>query len=83
MSKIIVYSKQTCPYCSLAKSLLNEKEVEFEIRDIEMDSKAKSEFDAHGARTVPQIVVDGKWLGGYSDIAALDEEGKLDEILNA
>jgi glutaredoxin 3 len=82
MPKVEVYSKQNCPYCVRAKALLQKKKVPFEEIDIEHDDEKRAWLvQASGQRTVPQIFVDGRPLGGYTDIDALDRQGKLDPIL--
>ncbi len=82
MAKIDVYTTHACPYCVAAKKLLDEKGVDYEEHDVENDdAKRKWLVEASGQRTVPQIFADGKPLGGFSDIAALDRAGKLDAIL--
>jgi glutaredoxin 3 len=82
MPKVQVYSKQNCPYCVRAKALLQKKNVPFEEIDIEHDDEKRAWLvEASGQRTVPQIFVDGRPLGGYTDIDALDREGKLDPLL--
>ena len=82
MPKVEIYTKHVCPYCTRAKALLRKKGVAFEEIDVE-DDEAKRVWlvEATGQRTVPQIFVDGRSLGGFSDIDALDEEGKLEPIL--
>jgi glutaredoxin 3 len=81
--KVIIYTKDYCPYCKHAKRLLESKGVSFEERDLE---DKPEEFAAlmkkTGLRTVPQIFVGEQLIGGYSDMAALDREGKLDPLLN-
>ncbi len=82
MPKVQVYSKQQCPYCVRAKALLQKKGVAFEEIDVEHDDAKRAWLvEATGQRTVPQIFVDGRSLGGFADIDALDREGKLDPIL--
>lgn len=82
MPKIIIYSKDPCPYCVRAKNLLRRKGVEFTEIKITSD-KIKSEMiDKSGGRmTVPQIFIDEKHIGGCDDLHALDAAGKLDELL--
>jgi glutaredoxin 3 len=82
MAKVQVYTKRICPYCTSAKALLKKKGVAFEEIDVENDD-AKREWlvEATGQRTVPQIFVDGRSLGGFTDIDALDKQGQLDPIL--
>jgi glutaredoxin 3 len=82
MRKVQVYSKQNCPYCVRAKALLQRKGVTFEEIDVENDDARRTWLvEATGQRTVPQIFVDGRSLGGFEDIDALDKQGKLDPIL--
>ena len=82
MPKVQVYSKENCPYCVRAKSLLARKGVPYEEIDVENDDAKRTWLvEATGQRTVPQIFVDGRSLGGYTDIEALDRKGELDRIL--
>mgnify|MGYP003580952445 CR=1 FL=1 len=83
MAKIEVFTKFFCPYCSRAKALLERKGVEYQEIDLTMD---RAGFDAMveragGARTVPQIFIDGKHIGGSDDMAALDARGGLGPLL--
>ena len=82
MAKVQIYSKQQCPYCVRAKGLLTKKGVPFEEIDVETDEATRNWLvETTGQRTVPQVFVDGRPLGGFSDIDALDKAGKLDPIL--
>ncbi len=84
MPKVQVYTKRNCPYCVSAKTLLNRKGVAYEEIDVENDDARRAWLvEASGQRTVPQIFVDGRPLGGFSEIDALDKQGKLDAILQA
>ena len=67
--KAIVWSKYHCPYCDQAKALLKSKNIEFEERKIG-DGYTKEELLAAvpTARTVPQIIIDGKLIGGFTDL---------------
>ncbi len=79
---IQIYTKNYCPYCTQAKSLLDSLEVKYEETDITETPETIEELVAKsGLRTVPQIFVGDKCLGGYSDIAKLHEEGKLVDLL--
>lgn len=81
--KVEMYTKWGCPYCSAAKQLFAAKGVEFEEYDVTMGGPKKAEMTERvpGARTVPQILIDGKPYGGFDDVNALEREGKLDPIL--
>lgn len=82
MAKVTIYSKTYCPYCDRAKSLFKSKGVSYE--EIMLDDK-DAEFAAlkqkTGLMTVPQIFIGEQLVGGYTDLAALDREGKLDPML--
>lgn len=81
--RVEIYTKWGCPYCVAAKSLLDKKGVAYTEYDVTMGGEKRREMvdRVPGARTVPQVLVDGKALGGFDDINALDREGKLDPIL--
>ncbi len=82
MPRIQIYTKHVCPYCDRAKALLDRKGVRYEEIDAEGDDALRAWLvEASGQRTVPQIFVDGRPLGGFSDIDALDRRGELDPIL--
>lgn len=80
--RIQIYSKRVCPYCVAAKALLSKKGVPYEEIDVENDDALRAWLvETTGQRTVPQIFADGRPLGGFSDISALDRAGELDPIL--
>ncbi|MBK9517536.1 MAG: glutaredoxin 3 [Anaeromyxobacter sp.] len=79
---ITVYTKDNCPYCVRAKALLKRKGVAFEEIAVEgRDDLRTWLVEATGQRTVPQVFVGERSLGGYSDLAALDLQGALDPLL--
>jgi glutaredoxin 3 len=82
MAKVQIYSKQQCPFCVRAKGLLAKKGVAYEEIDVENDDTTRAWLvETTGQRTVPQVFVDGRPLGGFTEVDALDKEGKLDAIL--
>ena len=82
MAKVEVYTKQHCPYCVSAKALLKKKGVAFEEIDAEHDDALRTWLvETTGQRTVPQIFVGDRPLGGYTELEALDREGKLEPLL--
>ena len=84
MSKIIVYTGDYCPYCRQAKALLQSKGVEFEEINMGDDDALREKISSlSGRKTVPQIFVDGKPLGGYMELRALDASGELDGLLSS
>lgn len=82
MAKVVVYSKDPCPYCVRAINLLEEKGAAFDVVDLTgKDGEIERIKQETGWKTVPIILIDGKLIGGYSDMKALDDEGKLDSML--
>jgi glutaredoxin 3 len=80
-----VYSQPFCGYCSAAKRLLNEKGVEYSEIDVMFETGRRDEMieRSGGRRTVPQIFIDGRHIGGYDDLSALDRAGELDRLLGS
>ena len=80
--KIEVYTTKTCPYCVRAKALLKSRSIAFQ--EITIDPNDDLQWDAlerrSGMQTVPQIFVDGKILGGYTDLADLDARDRLESL---
>jgi len=83
MARIVVYTTSRCPYCHRAKELLRGKGMIFEEIDVtgRAELRAVLREKAGGRNTVPQIWVDETHVGGFTDLYALDEEGKLDDLL--
>jgi glutaredoxin 3 len=82
MAKVVVYSSTQCPYCVMAKQLLDRKGVAFDEILIDRDpSKREEMMKKSRQRTVPQIFINDKPVGGYTDLAALDRAKKLDQLL--
>jgi glutaredoxin 3 len=83
--RILIYTTPFCGYCAAAKRLLAKKGAEFTEIDVMMDSAQRQEMLAksNGRRTVPQIFVDGRHIGGFDDLSALDKAGELDPLLTA
>jgi glutaredoxin 3 len=80
--KITVYTKENCPFCVRAKALLTRKGVAFEEVPVEGRDELRTWLvETTGQRTVPQVFVGERSLGGFTDVAELDKEGKLDPIL--
>ena len=82
MPHVVMYTTAICPYCVRAKILLQRKGVDYEERRIEGDRELMREMlERSKRRTVPQIFIDDYHVGGFDDLAELDMEGKLDELL--
>jgi thioredoxin reductase (NADPH) len=84
MPTITMYSKDDCPYCDSAKRLLASKGQTWTEIDIVADPARRDEMiERSGRRTVPQIWIGDRHVGGFDDLAALDRAGELDELLGA
>jgi glutaredoxin 3 len=85
MARVRIYSTGVCPLCQKAKALLQKWNVPFEEVRIDTDRSKLTEFArvTHGARTVPQILIDGKCIGGFTELTELHMEGGLDELVEA
>jgi glutaredoxin 3 len=82
MANVQVYTTAVCPYCVQAKRLLVKKGIKFDEIDVSSDpGKRDWLVKTTGQRTVPQIFIDDVPYGGFSDIAELDRQGKLDTLL--
>ncbi len=82
MAEITIYSKQTCPYCDMAKRLLESKGQTWTEIDIEReDGKRDEMIERSGRRTVPQIWIGDRHVGGFDDLQALEQAGELDDLL--
>ena len=82
MPKVQIYSTDWCPYCSAAKSLLEDKGVPYEEIDVTEPSLRIAMVErAHGRRTVPQIFIGDLHVGGYDDLSRLERRGELDPLL--
>jgi glutaredoxin 3 len=81
-ANIIVYTTDYCPYCVQAKQLLKRKSAAYTEVNIEHRPELRTFLiQASGQRTVPQVFINGKSIGGFSDMAALDKKGELDRML--
>jgi len=83
MPKVIMYTTGSCPYCKMAENLLRSKRIQEieKIRvDLEPDQRAKM-MEKTGRRTVPQIYIGERYVGGYDDLSQLDRKGELTALL--
>ena len=83
MAKVEIYTWNTCPVCRRAKELLNAKDVDFTEYDITGDDAARAKMIERtgGPKSVPQIFINDKLVGGCDDIHLLEEKGQLDTLL--
>jgi glutaredoxin 3 len=79
-----MYANTWCPYCAAARALLATKQVRIVEINIEEVPERRAEMLARsGRRTVPQIFIGATHVGGYDDLAALEQAGQLDPLLRA
>jgi glutaredoxin 3 len=82
--RVQVYTTNYCGYCVRAKSLLKRLNIEFQEIDVSDDQEKRDWLvSASGQRTVPQIFIDGRAIGGYMELAALERAGGLRELTSA
>ena len=79
---VVIYVTGWCPYCQRARALLSKKGIQFREVDVDDDAKLREEMIARsGRRTVPQIFIGDKHVGGCDDLFALDGTGELDRLI--
>ncbi len=80
--KVVMYGTAYCPYCSAARMLLKKKNIDYEDLSIMDDGERRAEMEnKSGRRTVPQILIDDRPIGGFDDLYELDRRGELDRML--
>jgi glutaredoxin 3 len=84
MRDVVIYTTHACPYCRMAERFLTERNIPFKGIDVTNDEamRAKLVEMTGGKRTVPQIFIGGTSVGGYTDLVALQQQGKLDALIN-
>lgn len=83
MAKVKMFKKNPCPYCDRAKNLLDNKGVQYEVIDLtDKPDELMALKEKTGWMTVPMIFINEELIGGYSDLKALEDEGKLDSMLS-
>jgi len=85
MPKVVMYSTELCPFCRMAERLLQQRGVQ-DIEKIRVDrepGRLAEMVERTKRRTVPQIFIGERYVGGFDDLAALDHAGDLDAILQA
>ena len=84
MSDVFVYTMDHCPFCDRAKRLLQSKNIQFEEEKVDPGDPQvlKKLEERSGMKTLPQIFIKDKCIGGYQELAALDQDGKLKELLD-
>lgn len=83
MARVLMYCTAVCPYCVRAEQFLQRKGIT-EIEKIRVDTQPELRvemMERTGRRTVPQIYINDRHVGGYDDLVALDHAGGLNELL--
>jgi glutaredoxin 3 len=83
MQPVTIYSTRICPYCMRAKALLQSKQAAYTeyLVDQEPERRKEMERKSGGRRTVPQIFIGDRHVGGYDELYALNRQGELDRLL--
>jgi glutaredoxin 3 len=84
IANVKLYTSDHCPYCVRAKALLDKRSIPYEEIDVsgDADKRAWLVSASGGRRTVPQIFIDDKPIGGSDDLHALDRSGELETLLH-
>ncbi|MBT4838745.1 MAG: glutaredoxin [Methylococcales bacterium] len=84
MKSTKVYSTQNCPICVKAKNVLTKWGIDYEEVRVDESREGLKEMSelTNGARTVPQITIEGKWIGGFSELTELHMDGDLDHLIS-
>ena len=81
MPRVELYTTPSCPFCVRAKRLLAERHIAYTEFDVSEDDDLRAEImERTGRRTVPQIFIDGRSIGGFEELAALDAAGELHDL---
>jgi len=84
MSEVVIYTRQFCGFCTAAKRLLDEKGIDYTEFDATGEPALRAEMvEKSGGFTFPQIIINGKPIGGCDDLYTLERAGKLDALLAA
>jgi glutaredoxin 3 len=84
MKPVILYTTEMCPYCRSAKALLEKRGVAYEEINLARDPDGRQKLaEITGMVTFPQIVIDGRSLGGFDQLVEVDRAGRLPELLAA
>jgi glutaredoxin 3 len=84
MSEITIYSTDPCSFCARVKGMLQARGVEFSEVNLSKDPQGRVELAQRtGMMTFPQVLIDGKLLGGFAEVQAAMENGRLEEMLAA
>jgi len=81
VARVEIYTTPSCPFCVRAKRLLDARGIAFDEVDLANDHALRAQvLERTGRRTVPQIFIDGRSIGGFEELAALDAAGELKDL---
>jgi glutaredoxin 3 len=84
MSDVTVYTTEPCSFCARVKGLLKSRGVEFAEINLSKDPDGRVELAQRtGMMTFPQVIIDGQLLGGFTEVHAASQDGRLDQLLAA
>lgn len=84
MRQVTIYTTEPCSFCARVKGLLKSRKVEFAEINLSRDPEGRVELArTTGMMTFPQVLLDGELLGGYAEVQAAADSGRLDELLAA
>lgn len=85
MARVKLYTTGICPICEKTKTLLQKWRIPYDEVRVDLDRAGLQEMMrvTNRARSVPQIAIDGRWIGGFTDLTELHMEGALDELVSA
>ncbi|MCW8854767.1 MAG: glutaredoxin [Gammaproteobacteria bacterium] len=83
MARVKIFSTARCPICDKTKNLLTKWGIAYEEARVDADHSALREMAevTEGARTVPQIIIDNKWIGGFSELTMLHMDDELEHLM--
>jgi len=83
MTRVKVFSTGICPICDKTKALLTKWQIPYDEVRIDLDQTGLREFSqiTNGARTVPQITIDGQWIGSFSELTEMHMDDQLDDLM--
>ncbi len=84
IASIVIYSTLNCPYCTNAKQLLEDRGDKYTVYYVDKEPGKLAEMvqKTNGSKTVPQIFINGKHIGGYDALKELHRSGRLDVLIN-
>ena len=85
MARVKIYSTGTCPICEQTKKLLAKWNIDYDEARIDLDREQLKEMldVTNHARMVPQLTIDGKWIGGFTELTEMHMEDELDDLMNS